>query len=317
MRLVLRKILQLIPVLLIVSVLTFLLLNLLPGDPVISILGPGATQHAVDQLRHQLHLDQPIYIRYWDWLTAALHGNFGKSYLNGQPASTAIAQHFPVTLELLALSQVIALAIAIPLGVYSAQRPNGLVDQLSTSGAFAMLAIPPFMLGVLLVFVFAVHWHVFPATGYTNLTANPAENLRSLFLPALTLGLASLAVYVRVLRADMIATLQEDYITMARAKGMSGRRILWRHAFRPSTFSLATVVGLNVGALVGGAFIVESIFAVPGIGLLTLDSIFQRDYLVVQACVLIVAVGYVFVNFLVDLLYPLLDPRTRHARAAV
>lgn len=316
MRLALRKFLLLIPVLLIVSILTFLLLNLLPGNPVYSILGPGATPAGVAKLTAQLHLNEPIYARYGHWLWSALQGDLGRSYLNGQPASTSIGQALPVTIELLVISQIIALAIAIPLGVYASHRPNGWIDQIATTASFGMLALPPFILGVLFVYVFAVHWHVFPATGYVHLTANPAQNLRSLLLPSLTLGLGSLAVYMRLLRADMIATLQEDYITTARSKGMSRRTILWRHAFRPSSFSLVTVVGLNVGALIGGAFLVEYIFAIPGIGSLTLNSIFQRDYLVVQACVLVIAVGYVLVNFFVDLIYPLLDPRVRHARAS-
>lgn len=314
-RLALRKFLMLVPVVLVVSILTFLLLNLLPGNPVFLILGPGATPKGVAQLTNQLHLNKPIYVRYADWLWAALHGNFGQSYLNHEPASTLIHQALPVTLELLAFSQVIALAVAIPLGVYAARRPGGAVDQSSSAFSFGMLAIPSFLLGVLLVGVFAVHWHFFPATGYTHLTANFARNLRSLFLPALTLALGSLATYVRLLRSDMIATLQQDFVTVARSKGLSPRYILWHHAFRPSTFSLVTVAGINVGSLIGGAFIVEIIFGIPGIGSLTLHSIYQRDYLVVQACVLIIAVGYVFVNFIVDLLYPFLDPRVRRVAA--
>lgn len=317
MRVVARKFGQLIPVLIIVSILTFLLINLLPGNPVTVILGPGATPHAVAQLRHQLHLDQALPLRYWDWLVQTLHGNLGQSYVNDQPVTQAIAQHFPVTLELLIYSQVIALLVSIPLGMYSAYRPNGRVDRITTSASFAMLAIPSFILGVLLVLLFAVKIHLFPATGYTPFTQNPLENLRTLLLPSITLALSTVAVYVRVLRADMIATLREDFVTMARAKGMPNWWILIRHAFRPSTFSLVTVGGLNVGALLGGTFIVEFIFALPGLGFLTVQSIYQRDYLVVQACVLVVAVGYVLVNFLVDLFYPLLDPRTRHARAAV
>lgn len=314
-RLALRKFLMLVPVVLVVSILTFLLLNLLPGNPVFLILGPGATPKGVAQLTNQLHLNKPIYVRYADWLWAALHGNFGQSYLNHEPASTLIHQALPVTLELLAFSQVIALAVAIPLGVYAARRPGGSVDQSSSAFSFGMLAIPSFLLGVLLVGLFAVHWHFFPATGYTHLTANFGRNIRSLFLPALTLALGSLATYVRLLRSDMIATLQQDFVTVARSKGLSPRYILWHHAFRPSTFSLVTVAGINVGSLIGGAFIVEIIFGIPGIGSLTLHSIYQRDYLVVQACVLIIAVGYVFVNFLVDLLYPFLDPRVRRVAA--
>ncbi|HVA74271.1 MAG TPA: ABC transporter permease [Acidimicrobiales bacterium] len=314
-RLALRKFLMLVPVVLVVSILTFLLLNLLPGNPVFMILGPGATPKGVAQLTNQLHLNKPIYVRYVDWLWAALHGNFGQSYLNHEPASTLIHQALPVTIELLVISQIIALVIAIPLGVYAARRPGGWIDQGSSAFSFGMLAIPAFLLGVLLVGVFAVHWHLFPATGYTHLTANLGRNVQSLFLPALTLALGSLAAYVRLLRSDMIATLQQDFVTVARSKGLSSRYILWHHAFRPSTFSLVTLAGLNVGSLIGGAFIVEIIFGIPGIGSLTLHSIYQRDYLVVQACVLIIAVGYVFVNFVVDLLYPLLDPRVRRVVA--
>ncbi|HET6873732.1 MAG TPA: ABC transporter permease [Acidimicrobiales bacterium] len=312
-----KKLLLLIPVLLAVSVLTFLLLNLLPGDPVISILGIGATKANVANLKAQLHLNDPIYLRYLHWLANSLHGNFGESYLNKIAVSTSIRQHLPVTIELMIMSQIIALGIAIPLGIWSAFRPNTWIDRSATGFSFAMLAMPSFMLGVLLVYVFAVHWHIFPATGYVPFTDNPGENIRDLLLPAITLALGSLAVYVRVLRAEMIATLQEDFITMARAKGMSTRFILLRHAFRPSTFSLVTVAGLQIGTLIGGTIIVEVIFALPGLGLLTVQSIYQRDYLVVQACVLIVAVGFVLANFFVDLLYPLLDPRTRHARASV
>jgi peptide/nickel transport system permease protein len=315
LRLTVRKFVMLVPVVGLVSIITFLLLNLLPGNPVYIILGPGATPQGIKELTAQLHLNSPIYSRYGDWLWAALHGNFGESYLNHVPASTLIGQALPVTLELLVVSQIIALPIAIPLGVYSARRPGGWVDQGSSTAAFGVLAIPSFMLGVLLVGVFAVHWHVFPAVGYTHLTANFGGNLRSVILPSLTLALGSLAVYVRLLRSDMIATLQQDFVTVARSKGLHPRYILWRHAFRPSMFSLVTVVGLNVGALIGGAFLVEVIFGLPGIGSLTLHSIYQRDYLVVQACVLIIAVGYVFVNFLVDLLYPLLDPRVRRVVA--
>lgn len=309
---VVKKSLQLVLVLFVVSALTFLLLNLLPGDPAHAILGMGATDEAVARLTSELKLDEPIHVRYLDWLWGALHGDLGSSYVNHVPTAEAIGQHLPVTLQLVVFSQLIALAIAVPLGVYSAHHVNGWVDRLSTGFAFASLSVPPFLLGVLLVYVFAVRFQVFPATGYTPFADDPSEALRSLFLPSLTLALGSLAVYVRVLRSDMIATLQEDHITMARSKGLSTGTLLWRHAFRASSLSLVTVVGLHVGALMGGAILVEQIFALPGIGQLMVNSIFQHDYLVLQACVLVVAVAYVLINFLADLLYPLLDPRTRH-----
>ncbi|HZN16521.1 MAG TPA: ABC transporter permease [Acidimicrobiales bacterium] len=316
MRAVAGKILYLIPVLFAVSALSFGMLKLLPGDPAVNILGPSATPAAVKTLHKQLGLDQPVVNQYGRFVWNALHGDLGRSYQNNQPTTESLRQRLPVTLELLVLSQLLALLVSVPIAIRAAVRPDGLLDRISTSASFGFLALPPYIVGVVLVLLFAVRFHIFPATGYTPLTQNPFENLRSLTLPSITLALAELATYLRLLRADMITTLQEDFITMARAKGMPPRRILWRHAFRPSSFSLVTVAGLNFGRLIGGTFIVEILFALPGIGELTVNSIFSNDYLVVQGTVLLVAVGYVLVNFLVDLLYVVIDPRVRHAAAA-
>jgi peptide/nickel transport system permease protein len=296
-------------------VLSFLLIKLLPGDPAVDILGPGATPAAVQQIHHQLGLDKPVAEQYVHWLDNSVHGNLGQSYQNNQTTISALRQRLPVTLELIILSQLIAFAVAVPLALFAATKPNGLLDRLATTGAFGFLAIPDFILGVLLVFVFAVHWKLFPASGYTYLTANPVSNLKSLVLPSLTLAMASLAVYFRLLRTDLIATLQQDYIAMAKSKGLTTWYIMVRHALRPSSFSLATVSGLQVGALIGGTFITETIFALPGVGSLAVQSIYSRDYLVVQGTVLVIAVGYVVINFVIDLLYTVLDPRIRHAGA--
>lgn len=315
MRFIGRRLVALAAVLLVVTILSYGLISLLPGDPAILILGPNATPKAVAQIREQLHLNDPFFVQYWHWLGGILHGDFGISYLTKQSVGHTLLNRLPVTLEILLVSQVMALAISIPLGIISAMRPNGIVDRIVTGGAFLVLSLPSFIVAVLLVYLFAVNWHFFPATGYTNFSDDPLQNLKSVFLPAVTLAVGSLAVYVRVLRAEMIATLQEDFVMVARAKGLSTSYILLRHAFRPSTFTLTTVAGLNIGALIGGAFIVEYIFAVPGIGYYTVTSIYQRDYLAVQGAVVVVAAGFVVVNFLVDMLYPLLDPRTRHARA--
>jgi peptide/nickel transport system permease protein len=312
-----KKVFAAVIVLFVVTVLSFILLHNLPGDPCIARLGPSSTQQGLTQCRHELGLDQSLPGQYVRYVDRALHGDLGTSYLNGQTVGKAIKQALPVTVEILIVSQLIALIVAIPVGILAALRPDGVFDQLSTGAAFGLLAIPAFMLGVLLVYLFAVKFHFFPATGYTPLTQNLGQNIKSVILPSLTLALGSLAVYMRVLRTDMIATLREDFITMARAKGMPTSHILIRHALRPSTFALITVAGINLGTLISGAFIVEFIFQVPGIGLLTLNSIYGRDYLVVEGCVLVVAVGFVGVNLLVDLLYSAIDPRTRHARAAV
>lgn len=315
-RFIAGRLAQLVVVLICVSAFAFAMLNLLPGNPVYTLLGPAATPEAVAQLTAQLGLDKPIWQRYFVWLWNLLHGDLGSSYVNHQAVLLSIQQRAPVSLELIFLSQLIALGISIPLGIIASVRPNGMVDRITCGSAFGLLSVPGFILAEVLVYMFAVNFNLFPATGYVHLADDPIENLHSLTLPALTLGLGSMAVYVRVLRTDMIATLQQDFITLAIAKGLPTWYILLRHAFRPSTFTLLTVAGLNIGTLVGGAFIIEYIFQVPGLGLLTINSIYARDYLVVTATSVIVAGGFVTVNFIVDMLYVLLDPRLRSARLA-
>jgi peptide/nickel transport system permease protein len=314
-RFIRKKLVQLLLVLLAVTFISFFMLNLLPGNTAEVICGVGGGQECVDQKTEELGLDQPIPVRYVEWLGNALTGDLGSSARNQQPVWEAIQQRLPVTIELLIYSQVLALVVAIPVAVIAAQRNGGVFDRVSTTVAFALLAIPNFVLAIVLILLFAVNWKIFPATGYTEFTEDPIENLRSLFLPALTLAVAEMAVYLRLLRTDLIATLQEDYITMAKAKGMPSRRILLRHAFRPSTFSLVTVAGLNMGRLIGGTLIIEVIFALNGLGKYVVDGILGRDYIPVQGGVVVIAVGYVLINFGVDMLYAVLDPRIRHARA--
>jgi peptide/nickel transport system permease protein len=295
------------------------MLNLLPGDTADVVCNIAGGEECREEVSARLGLDDPIPVRYVKWLGNALTGDLGRSALNGQPVWEAITQRMPVTLELLIYSQIIALGIAIPAGILAAHRSGGIFDRTSTTASFALLAIPNFMLAIILIRLFAVQWQLFPATGYTQLTEDlPGSiftNIRDLFLPSVSLAAAELAVYLRLLRTDMISTLQEDYITMAKAKGMPGRRVLLRHAFRPSTFSLVTVAGLNMGRLIGGTLIIEVIFALNGLGKYLVDSIFRRDYVPVQGVVVVLAVGYVLINFAVDMLYALLDPRIRHARA--
>jgi peptide/nickel transport system permease protein len=315
MRFVLRKVFALVVVLLVVTTLSFLLLELLPASPATVVLGPFATKSAIANFNHANGLDKPFVVQYWHYVTGVVHGNLGHDFLNHQPVRKAVSQRLPVTFELLLLSQVLALAVAIPLGILSAFRPNGFIDRVSATVTFGLLAAPAFVIAVPLVLLFAVKWHLFPATGYTGISHSVGKNLKSVLLPSITLALPSMASYLRLLRADMIATLQEDFITMAKAKGLPTWRILLRHAFRPSTFSLITVGGLNVGTLIGGTVIVESIFALPGIGNLAILSITERNYAMVQGTVLVIAVGYVLVNFFVDLLYAVVDPRVRHVGA--
>ena len=314
-RFVLKRLALLVPVLFAVTAASFLLLDLLPGDTTTAILGPNATEEARAELRDELGLDQPIHVRYVQWLGDVAQGDFGESSINGQPVSEALSQRIGVTLELLIASQVIALTLAVPLGVLAARRPGSLLDRISTGTAFGFLAVPNFILGVLLVFLFSVRLGWLPSTNLPPFSEGAGDHLRSLVLPAVSLAMAELAGYLRLLRTDMMATLQEDFILNARAKGLPGWWILLRHALRPSSFSLVTVAGLNTGRLIGGTLVVEVIFAMQGMGSLAVQSIYQRDFLIVQGFVVVVAVGYVLVNFFVDVIYTILDPRIGHARA--
>jgi peptide/nickel transport system permease protein len=303
----------LLPVLFAVTLLTFLIASLLPGDLAYAMLGDQATPEAVAALRRDMGLDQPLWWRYLHWLGGILQGDFGRSFRTGEPVLSAILARLPVSLELMLLAEVTALAISIPLAIQGAVNSGGTFDRVLTGVAFAKLSIPNFMAAILLIYVFAVVLRLLPATGYTPLAEDWLGNLRSMLLPALTLALAEWPVLMRVLRSDMIATLQEDYITMAKAKGLKQRRILFVHALKPSSLTLITVAGINIGRLIGGAVIVESVFALPGIGRLLLAAIYTRDFMILQGVVLFVAAGFVIVNFLVDMLYAVLDPRVRHA----
>ncbi len=309
-----RKAARLVVVLFAVSVLTFLLTSLLPGSPVYDILGPRASDPVLAaRVRHDLHLNESLPARYEHWVSGVLHGTFGRAYNDNEKVTDVIRQRLPVTLELLLAAQLVALAVAVPLALVSAYRAGTRLDRLITATSFGALSVPDFVIAIVLVFVFAVHAHWLPATGYVHLTDSVTGNLRSIALPTITLALPLSAVYTRLLRSDLVATLQEEYILMARAEGLPPRRILLRHALRPSSFSLLTVLGINTGALIGGAVIVEYLFALPGMGSRLVDAIGRREYILVQGLVLVIAVGYVLANFLVDVLYGVLDPRVRHA----
>lgn len=309
----LRRVRQLFVVLFAVTLLTFLSLNLL-GDPLKAILGPLYADPVVrESARHDLHLDDPIPTRYVRWLGDALHGNLGRSYDTRESVSAILGKRIPVSVSLMLYAQLLAIALAVPIAVWSAYRADGWFDRSSTTASFALISVPNFALGVLLLYFLAVRSQVFPAR---YLDATLLDRVRSMFLPALTLALPAAATYMRLLRTDLIKTLQDDFITTARAKGLPSWRILVRHALRPSSFSLVTVVGLQVGALLGGALVVENIFSIPGVGKAVVDAVFRKDYLVVQSIVLLIATAYVVVNFLVDALYVLLDPRVRSVRSA-
>jgi peptide/nickel transport system permease protein len=312
---VVRRLLYLVPVLIAVSLLTFLIASLLPGDLAYVILGDQATPENVAALRHDMGLDLPIWWRYLSWLGNVLQGDFGRSFRTGQTVLQAVTERLPVSFELMLMAELIGLAIGVPLAIACAVRSGSAFDRFMTGGAFGMLSVPTFLSAILLIYLFAVELRWLPATGYVPFGEDPVGNFRFLLLPALTLALAEWPGIMRVLRSDMIATLQEDYIAMARAKGLKASRILFVHALKPSSLTLVTITGINIGRLIGGTLIVETIFALPGIGRLLVGAIFTRDLIILQGVVLLVAGGFVLVNFIVDLLYAILDPRIRHGHA--
>ncbi|HEX6422758.1 MAG TPA: ABC transporter permease [Acidimicrobiales bacterium] len=320
-----KRALGLCLVLFLVTLFTALLLSMVPGDPVDTLV-PLAESEQADamkaQVREDLGLDQPLHQRYLSWLGDFVTGDergehFGDYYrVSGRdPVSGRLAEALPISLQLMLYAQVLALAVAIPLGVVTAYRAGSAFDKATNMGAFALLAVPNFVLGLALAYYVGVWLNWLPPSGYVAFGDDPGEHVRRMVLPAVTLAAAQVAVYMRLLRSDMVATLQEDFIQMARSKGISDQRVLWRHALRPSSLTLLTVAGLNVGTLIGGAVVVEVIYSIPGMGLAISQAIFERQYVALQSFVAVLAILYVLVNFAVDVLYTVVDPRIRHARA--
>lgn len=305
------QLLTLAAVLLATTALTFAITEILPGDAAVAVLGETATPAELASLRQELGLERPLAVRYLDWLAKAATGDLGKSYRSGESIARMIAQRLPVTIELILLTQLLALGMAIPLGILAAYRNRSRTDSALAALSIGLLSLPAFAKGIVLIYLFSVTLGWFPASGHARLDDGLLANLHHLLLPALTLALAEFPVYMRLLRADMITTLQQDYILAARAKGLSVREILLGHALRPSSLSLVTVVGINLGRLVGGAVIIETLFALPGIGQMLVSAVYQHDHFVIQGVVLVIAVGFVLINLAVDLSYALLDPRVR------
>lgn len=313
-RFIVHRLAYLLPVLFGVALLTFLIASLLPGDIATVMLGDQATPETLAALRHDLGLDRPILSRFFGWIAHVLQADLGRSIRTGQSVAEAIVERLPVSIELMVLAEIGALGVAIPLAIACAVAQGGAFDRFVTGVAFASLSVPSLLSAILLIWLFAVHLQWLPATGYVPLDEDVAGNLRSFLLPALTLASTEWPALMRVLRSDMISTLNEDYITMARAKGLKPARILLVHALKPSSLTLVTVTGINIARLLGGALIVEYIFALPGLGRLLVSSIYGRDLIVLQGVVLFVAASFVFVNAAVDMLYAVLDPRIRRGR---
>jgi peptide/nickel transport system permease protein len=310
-----RKLLHMTLVLLLVSFATLALMDLIPGGPAYAILGESATPAQVTKVNAQLGLDRPLPARYADWLGHAVTGDLGASLIGGRPVTETIGQRLPVTLELAVLALVFAIVVSVPLAVLSAYRRDRPVDRAGNATTVLLMSSPHFLTALALSYVLAIQLRAFPVTGWTDLSGGVGENLRSAFLPALTLAFAEIPILTRVLRADLIETLDEDFVLAARAKGLSAPRVLFGHALRPSSFSLVTLAGLTFGNLIAGTVIVETIFAVPGIGQALVQSVLNKDFPVLQGIVVVIAVAYVVTNVVVDLAYGLLDPRVRASAA--
>jgi len=311
MRFIWKKVLRLVLIALATTVITFLMVEILPGDVAYIIGGQSASQEDIQAIRKEIGHDRNILIRYAIWLGHLVQGDFGRSYLTEEPVLTTILERLPITLELLVISQLMALLLALPCGIISAYRNGSSLDRIISIGGFATLSIPSFVMALVTIYLFAIQLKWLPATGYTPIAYGLWVNVRSFILPGLSIAFIEWVVLMRVLRSDMISTLQQNFILMAKAKGLPPWKVLLHHAFRPSSFTLVTLLGLQIGRLIGGAVIIETIFALPGIGRLMVSSIYSRDVMVIQGCILVITAGYVLINTIVDILYLILDPRIR------
>ncbi len=308
-----RRLLFAIVVIAGVATISFALLHLIPGSPVDAILGNESTPEARAALERQLGLDQPVVWQYVNWWGNVLRGDLGKSVMTKQSVAQLIWERLPVTIPLALFSMTIALVIAIPAGILSAIRRNTWIDGVVSIVAFAGLSIPGFWLGTLLILGFSVHWQIFPPGGYVSVFQDPAEGLRYLILPAIALGTTFAAVLTRMIRSSMLEVLGAEYIRTARAKGQTEQRVLVGHALRNALIPAVTIIGVQVGALLSGALIIEQIFSLPGIGRLTVQAVLDRDIPLLQGCIITIALIFVIVNLLTDLLYVYLDPRISYA----
>lgn len=310
-RYLLRRLLLTVPVLLFVSVIVFALITLIPGDPARVMLGEEASAEALETLRKELGLDRPLHIRYLIWFTHIIRGDFGQSVRDGRPVLNTLLLKLPVTVELAITSLVVAWAIAIPAGVLAAWKQRSALDYTATTAALAGISIPNFWLGIMLIYLLAVNHRLLPPSGYVEPWIDLGRNLKLLVMPSIVLGTALAALVMRLLRSSMLEVLSTDYVRTAHAKGLGERAVLIRHAMKNAMIPVVTIMGLQLGGLLGGAVITETIFAIPGLGRLTIESILTRDYPMVQGVVLFAALAVVVTNLAVDVTYAFLDPRIR------
>jgi peptide/nickel transport system permease protein len=310
-----RRLLGLIPVLLLISIVTFLTTALVPGDAASVLLGPTATPERTAEVRKRFGLDQPLPVRYIKWMGQVVRGDLGNSVLNRQPVTSLVGNALRVTLQELVMAMLLAIAIALPIGIAAATLRGTWIDQMLMGFALLGASVPTFWLGLILIYVFAVRFQILPPSGFVPFSQDPLGNLRAMVLPAFALAVYLAGPLARFIRSSLIETLQAQFVTTARAKGLDERRVLRGHALKNALIPSVTFAGLQIGGLIGGAIVTEVVFNLPGTGSLALSGILNRDFPVVQGVVLVVACGYVLINIGVDLVYVLLDPRITYARA--
>jgi peptide/nickel transport system permease protein len=311
-----RRLVLLVPTVLGVTIIVFLMMHFIPGDPVALLLGDYYTEATAAAIRAQYGLDKPLHIQYFLWLKRLFVGDWGSSIIANRPIFDDLMRRLPITLELIILSMAFALLIAIPAGVIAALRPYSWRDYGAMTTALIGVSVPEFFMGILLILFFSLLWGILPAVGYVPLTESLWGNLQHMILPAVTLGLARAALLTRLVRASMMEVIRLDYITTARAKGVREWAVVLKHALKNALIPTVTVLGLQVGFLIGGAIIVETVFSVPGVGSFGISAISLRDYPQVQAFVLLFALGFVLINLTVDVLYAFLDPRIKYDQPA-
>ncbi|KFK93749.1 MULTISPECIES: ABC transporter permease [unclassified Serratia (in: enterobacteria)] len=309
--LICKRLLLAIPTLLLVSIMVFSLQKLLPGDPVLAMAGEERDPEVIAQLREEYHLNDPIPAQYFYWVSNALRGDLGVSLRTKEPVTQLIISKLPVTLELSLLAMMVALLVGIGMGIIAAVRKDSWVDHTTNFVALSGISVPHFWLGILLILLFSVHLQWLPASGYVPFSESMPQNLKTLLLPALVLGTGLAATLMRHTRAAMITVLKADYIRTAQAKGLLPKRVILKHAFRNALVPIVTLTTLLFGELLGGAVLTEQVFTLPGFGKMIVDSVFNRDYAVVQGVVLVVAIGFLLLNLLADVLYVLINPKMR------
>lgn len=309
---VVKKLLAMVPILFVVSVMLFVLVNVLPGDAAMGAATENTSQAYIERLRDEMGLNKPIAARYLDWVSGLLRGDMGKSLLTGRPVAQILVQRLPATVELTILAMTIAILVGMPAGVVSAVKRNSPLDVLTSIGAMVGAATPSFLLGIILILVFSLELGLLPASGYASLSKGLWPNLRTMILPALSVGVAFSATIMRQTRSALLEVLNQDYVMTARAKGLSESKTIVKHALRNSLIPVITVLAMQIGRLIGGAVVTESVFVLPGVGREIVDAILSRDFPVVMGLIMFVTAGVILINTLVDIVYIVLDPRISH-----